>query len=116
MGLLEAQSLGYRLWHDAVAQRIAAFLRRALGPKVFVTYLEEHAWEAAVVRGVTHQIAKVLARMEPLPTLITRASFDHLMQATEMVRYDAPSVYMAIERDNPFASASSHWPRRQGQT
>jgi prephenate dehydrogenase len=27
------------------------------------------------------------------------------MQATEMVKYDAPSVYMAIERDNPFASA-----------
>jgi prephenate dehydrogenase len=95
---------------SAVAQRIAAFLRRALGLKVFVTSPEEHDWEAAVVQGVTHLIAKVLVRMEPLPTLLTTASFDHLMQATEMVRYDAPSVYMAsvymaIERDNPFASA-----------
>jgi len=90
---------------SAVAQRIAAFLRRALGLKVFVTSPEEHDWEAAVVQGVTHLIAKVLVQMEPLPTLLTTASFDHLMQATEMVRYDAPSVYMAIERDNPFASA-----------
>ena len=70
-----------------------------------MTSAEEHDWEAAVVQGVTHLIAKVLVRMEPLPTLLTTASFDHLMQATEMVRYDAPSVYMAIERDNPFASA-----------
>jgi prephenate dehydrogenase len=90
---------------SAVAQRIAAFLRRALGLKVFVTSPEELDWEAAVVQGVTHLIAKVLVRMEPLPTLLTTASFDHLMQATEMVRYDAPSGYMAIERDNPFASA-----------
>jgi prephenate dehydrogenase len=46
-----------------------------------------------------------MVQMEPLPTLLTTATFDHLMLPTEMVRYDAHSVYVAIERDNPFASA-----------
>jgi prephenate dehydrogenase len=42
--------------------------------------------------------------MEPLPVRLTTASFDHLMQATEMVRCDAPGVFHAIERENPFAA------------
>ena len=85
--------------------RIAAFLRRALGLRVFMTTADEHDREAAVVQGLTHLIAKVLVRMEPLPTRLTTASFDLLMQATEMVRYDAPSVFLAIERENPHAAA-----------
>jgi prephenate dehydrogenase len=84
--------------------RIAAFLRRVLGLKVFSTTPEEHDKEAAIVQGVTHLIAKVMIRMGPLPTRLTTASFDHLIQATEMVRYDAPSVFQAIERANPFAA------------
>ncbi|MGZ5842117.1 MAG: prephenate dehydrogenase/arogenate dehydrogenase family protein [Xanthobacteraceae bacterium] len=86
------------------APRIAAFLRSMLGLKVFLTTPEEHDREVAVVQGVTHLIAKVLVRMEPLPRRLTTASFDHLMQATEMVRYDAASVFRAIECDNPFAA------------
>jgi prephenate dehydrogenase len=86
------------------APRIAAFLRGTLGLKVFMTTPEEHDREVAVVQGVTHLIAKVLVRMEPLPRRLTTASFDHLMQATEMVRHDAASVFLAIECDNPFAA------------
>ena len=82
--------------------RIAAFLRRILGLKVFFTTPEEHDKEAAMVQGVTHLIAKVMVQMEPLPTRLTTASFDHLIQAIEMVRYDAPSVFHAIERANPY--------------
>jgi prephenate dehydrogenase len=84
--------------------RIAAFLRRFLGLKVFFTTPEEHDKEAAIVQGITHLIAKVMVRMEPLPTRLTTASFDLLVQATELVRYDAPSVFHAIERANPYAS------------
>ena len=84
--------------------RVAAFLRRVLGLKVHVTSAEAHDREAAIVQGLTHLIAKVLLRMEPLPTEMTTASFDHLMQAAEMVRYDSPSVFHAIEKDNPFAA------------
>ena len=58
-----------------------------------------------MVQGLTHLIAKILVRMEPLPRTMTTASFDLLMQATEMVRYDAPNVFMAIERANPHAKA-----------
>jgi prephenate dehydrogenase len=86
------------------APRIAAFLRRMLGLKVLLTTPEEHDREVAVVQGLTHLIAKVLVRMEPLPRRLTTASFDCLMQATEMVRYDAASLFRAIECDNPFAA------------
>ena len=85
--------------------RIAAFLRHVLKLKVIVTTADAHDREVAMVQGLTHLIAKILVRMEPLPQHMTTASFDLLMQATEMVRYDAPNVFMAIERANPHAKA-----------
>ena len=66
---------------------------------------EEHDREAAVVQGITHLIARVLLRMGPLPKRLTTASFDQLVQAIDMVRYDSESVFLAIERDNPFSAA-----------
>ena len=85
--------------------RVAAFLRRALGLTVIVTTPEEHDREAAMVQGLTHLIAKVLVQMEPLPSRMTTRSFDLLMRATEMVRHDAPEVFEAIERANPYAAS-----------
>ncbi|MCP3402866.1 MULTISPECIES: prephenate dehydrogenase [unclassified Bradyrhizobium] len=84
--------------------RIGAFLRCMLGLTVHIVSPEEHDREAAIVQGITHLVAKVLVRMEPLPRRLTTASFDHLIQATEMVRHDAPSVFLAIERENPYAA------------
>ena len=86
------------------APRIAAFLRHVLKLDVHVVSAEEHDRQAAIVQGLTHLVAKVLVRMEPLPTRLTTASFDYLMRATDMVRHDAASVFLAIERDNPFAA------------
>jgi prephenate dehydrogenase len=86
------------------AARIAAFLRHVLKLEVHIVTAEEHDRQAAIVQGVTHLVAKVLVRMEPLPKRLTTASFDHLMRATDMVRHDAPSVFLAIERDNPYAA------------
>ena len=68
---------------------------------VYIVSPEEHDRQAAIVQGITHLIASVLVRMEPQ---LTTASFDHLVQATEMVRQDAASVFLAIERDNPYAA------------
>jgi prephenate dehydrogenase len=85
------------------AARLAAFLRRALGLTVIMTTPEAHDREAAMVQGLTHLIAKVLVRMEPLPSRMTTRSFDLLLQAVEMVRHDAPEVFEAIERANPYA-------------
>jgi len=85
-------------------RRVAAFARKALGLKVFITTPEAHDREAAMVQGLTHLIAKVLVQMEPLPRRMTTASFDRLMQAVDMVRYDAPEVFLAIERLNPYAA------------
>ncbi len=86
------------------ARRVGAFLRRALGLTVILTTPEAHDREAAAVQGLTHLIAKVLVAMEPLPTRMTTRSFDLVMQAVGMVRHDAPEVYHAIERENPYAA------------
>jgi prephenate dehydrogenase len=86
------------------ATRIAAFLRHVLKLAVHIVSPEEHDRQAALAQGVTHLIAKVLVRMEPLPRRLTTASFDLLMQAIELVRHDAASVFLAIERDNPYAA------------
>lgn len=85
------------------AWRIAAFLRRVLHLTVIMTTPEAHDREAALVQGLTHLIAKILVRMEPLPLRMTTASFDLLMRATDMVRHDSPAVFMAIEQANPHA-------------
>ncbi|CAH1670673.1 Prephenate dehydrogenase [Chelatococcus asaccharovorans] len=85
--------------------RVAAFLRRALGLDVIITTPEAHDEDAAVVQGLTHLIAKVLVRMEPLPTRMTTRSFDLIMQAVGMVRHDSPAVFQAIERSNPYSAA-----------
>lgn len=87
------------------AGRIAAFLRRVLGLDVIMTTPDDHDREVALVQGLTHLIAKILVQMEPLPRRMTTASFDLLMQATEMVRHDSPGVFLAIERANPHARA-----------
>ncbi len=89
---------------DRPARRVAAFCRHALKLKVFLVSPEDHDREAAVVQGLTHLISRVLLSMEPLPTRMTTASFERIMQAVEMVRYDSPAVFRAIERDNPFAA------------
>ena len=86
------------------ARRVAAFCRRVLALKVFQVSPEDHDREAAVVQGLTHLIARVLMAMEPLPTRMTTASFNRLIQAVDMVRHDSPAVFRAIERDNPFAA------------
>lgn len=89
---------------DRIARRVAAFCRRALKLKVFLVSPEDHDREAAMVQGLTHLISRVLISMEPLPTRMTTVSFDKIMQAVEMVRYDSPAVFRAIERDNPYAA------------
>lgn len=86
------------------AWRVAAFFRRVLKLKVYITSPEEHDREAAMVQGITHLVARCLIRMEPLPSRLTTPSFDLLMQATEMVRHDSESVFLAIERDNPYSA------------
>lgn len=89
---------------DRAARRTAAFCRRVLGLRVFIVSPEEHDREAAVAQGLTHLIAKVLLAMEPLPTRMTTASFERLIEAVDMVRHDSPAVFAAIGRDNPYSA------------
>lgn len=89
----------------AGAWPIGAFLRRVLKLDVVMTTPDAHDREVALAQGLTHLIAKILVQMEPLPRRMTTASFDLLMRATEMVRHDAPGVFLAIEQANPHARA-----------
>ena len=82
---------------------LAAFLRNTFGLDAIIATPEAHDRDAAMVQGLTHLIAKVLVEMEPLPRQMTTASFDLIFRAIEMVRYDAPEVFYAIERMNPYA-------------
>jgi prephenate dehydrogenase len=86
-------------------RRIAAFLRRTLELDVILTTPDAHDRDMAMVQGLTHLVAKILVRMEPMPSRMTTRSFELLMQATEMVRHDAPGVFLAIEGANPHARA-----------
>ncbi|MEX0283638.1 MAG: prephenate dehydrogenase/arogenate dehydrogenase family protein [Paracoccaceae bacterium] len=85
--------------------KVAAFLHKVLGLTVIMTTPEEHDREAAVVQGLTHLIAKVLLRMGPLPTRMTTKSFDLMSEAISMVQHDAPEVFDAIEKANPYAES-----------
>ncbi len=85
--------------------QLAAFLRKCLGLTVVMTTPELHDREAAFVQGLTHLIAKVLLRMGPLPTRMTTKSFDLLSEAISMVQHDAPEVFEAIEKANPYAES-----------
>jgi prephenate dehydrogenase len=85
------------------ARPIAAYLRKTFGLDPIIATPEAHDREAAMVQGLTHLIAKVLVEMEPLPRHMTTASFDLLLRAVDMVRHDAPEVFYAIERMNPYA-------------
>ncbi|WP_294536276.1 prephenate dehydrogenase [uncultured Rhodoblastus sp.] len=85
------------------ARSIAAFLHKTFGLDAIIATPEAHDREAAMVQGLTHLIAKVLVEMEPLPRKMTTASFDLIYRAIDMVRYDAPEVFYAIERMNPYA-------------
>jgi prephenate dehydrogenase len=83
---------------------LASFLRRVLGLQVILTSPQEHDREVAIVQGLTHLIARVLSNMEPLPSRHTTRSFDLLIEAISMVQNDAPEVFEAIEKANPYAS------------
>jgi len=81
---------------------LAGWLRQTFQLDAIIATPEQHDREAAMVQGLTHLIAKVLVEMEPLPRSMTTVSFDLLMRAVDMVRHDAPEVFYAIERMNPF--------------
>jgi prephenate dehydrogenase len=82
--------------------RVAAFCR-TLGLDVIMTTPEAHDREIAQVQGITHLVASVLDKMELQPTPLTTRSFERLMSAVDMVRHDAPEVFQAILRGNPYA-------------
>ena len=90
--------------HGGRHAEVAQFLQAKLGLEVTITTPQDHDRDLAIVQGLTHLIAKVLTRMEPLPSRMTTRSFDLIVEAIDMVRDDAPEVFHAIEVANPYAA------------
>ena len=85
-------------------RRVVQFLEHTLKLRVSLTSPAQHDRDVAVVQGLTHLIAKVINQMGPIPQGHHTMSFDCLMQAVDMVRNDSDELFLAIERDNPFAA------------
>ena len=85
------------------AQKVVDFLRDVLELNVIVTTPEDHDREIATVQGLTHMVAKILLEMEPLPKNLTTKSYERIIEAVDMLRYDSMELFLAIERDNPFS-------------
>ncbi len=83
--------------------RVVRFLERTLDLRVSITTPEAHDQALAAVQGLTHMIAKVLSGLEPLPRAHTTVSYDLLMQGVGLVQGDSEELFLAIERDNPYA-------------
>jgi prephenate dehydrogenase len=83
--------------------RVVRFLERVLALRVSITTPEQHDKALAAVQGLTHMIAKVMSGLEPLPRVHTTVSYDLLMKGVGLVQGDSDELFMAIERDNPFA-------------
>ena len=84
--------------------RIVRFLQKALHLRVSVTTPEAHDRALAAVQGLTHMIAKVMSGLEPLPRVHTTVSYERMMQALALVQGDSDELFLAIERENPYAA------------
>jgi prephenate dehydrogenase len=56
----------------------------------------------AYVQGLTHLLGKVVVSLNLPPFQLTTRTYDLMIEAVEMVRYDSDELFKAIERDNPF--------------
>lgn len=83
---------------------VVSFLRDTLKLSVFVTTPQDHDKQLAYVQGLTHLIAKVIVALDLPKFDLTTKTFDYMLQAVEMVRYDSDELFKAIERENPFTS------------
>ncbi len=84
-------------------RRVTGFLS-TLGLRVTLDSPENHDRALAAVQGLTHLIAKVLTRLEPLPREHTTVSYDLVMKGASLVQGDSEDLFLAIERDNPYAA------------
>lgn len=84
--------------------QIKKFLSSKLKLNVIEATAQAHDRELAAVQGLTHMIAKILVEMEPLPKKMTTRSFELIMRAIEMVRYDSEELFLAIEKQNPYSA------------
>ncbi len=84
--------------------RVVRFLEKALLLKVSVTTPEAHDRALAAVQGLTHMIGKVMGGLEPLPQVHTTRSYEALMDGMRMVQGDSDELFLAIQRENPFAA------------
>jgi prephenate dehydrogenase len=83
---------------------VCGFLDDTLKLQVHRATPEEHDRELAWIQGLTHLLAKVIVSLDLPAFRFTTKTFDYMKQMVEMVRYDSDELFLAIERENPFAA------------
>jgi len=83
---------------------VVKFLKNKLKLRTFIVTPEIHDRQMAYVHALSHLIAKVIVSLNLPPFELTTKTFEHMMTAVEMVRYDSDDLFNAIGRENPFAA------------
>ncbi|HPQ51291.1 MAG: prephenate dehydrogenase [Alphaproteobacteria bacterium] len=82
---------------------IKKYLSETLGLSVHETTPELHDKEMAYVQGLTHMMAKVFSKMDVPEIHQKTKTYLLLSEMVEMIRYDSDELFLAIQRDNPYA-------------
>jgi prephenate dehydrogenase len=87
----------------ASADGVVKFLAERMELAVSVQTADEHDRAMARVQALTHFVAAALGRVGLPETDIATPSYAHLRTFVDMVRFDAPALYQAIQCENPYA-------------
>ncbi|MCC5824043.1 MAG: prephenate dehydrogenase [Phycisphaerales bacterium] len=88
---------------DATYARVRAFLEQTLSLRVLEITPDEHDQQMAFVQGLTHLIGRAACEVQ-LPELPTATlAYKRLLQLKCNTECDAPELFEAIEKLNPYA-------------
>ncbi len=88
---------------DEKFEKISKFLSGELKLDVMVRTPEEHDQDVAYAQVLTHFIARALNNMEIPQLEQTTKTYDHLAELMDLLSLDSMELFMAIQKENPFA-------------
>ena len=85
---------------------VCGFLSARLALNVFACSAEEHDRQMAYVQGMTHIMSRVFNMMDVPHITQETKTFALLRQMADLVKNDSDELFMAMQKDNPFAAAT----------
>ncbi len=87
---------------DETFDSVGTFLEE-LGLNVVRTTPEDHDKQMAYVQVLTHFIGRALNEMDLDNFELRTKTFDHLMELKDILSLDSEELFLAIQKENPFA-------------